>query len=60
MKNQYLPKHIDLEQHPVKIAKQWNLPDPIILIPTRTIKNRMSVQMNQSNKSEQQSDNFDS
>jgi hypothetical protein len=38
MKNQYSPKHIDNNQHPVKIAKQHNLTDPNILTPTSTIK----------------------
>jgi hypothetical protein len=62
MKNQYPPKHIDLMKPArlVKIAKKQNLPNPIILTPTRTIKNRTSDQMNQSNKSERQSDNHDS
>jgi hypothetical protein len=59
MKNQYPSKHIDLNQHPVKIAKQQNLPDPTILTPTKTIKNRSSNQMNQSNNCEQQSDNHE-
>jgi hypothetical protein len=60
MKNQYPSKHIDCNQHPVKIAKQCNSMDPTILTPTRTIKNRRSDQMNQSNKSEQQSNNHES
>jgi hypothetical protein len=60
MKNQYPPQHIDYNQHQVKIAKQRNLTDPTILTPTSIIKNRTPNQMNQSNKSEQQSNNHDS